>query len=63
VILEYLSQCLSASEIETIVRSAIKEIGARGVGDMGKLMTRIKDQLQGRADLSEVSALVKSLLG
>lgn len=63
VILEYLPQRLNAGEIEAIVRAVIEEIGARGMGDMGKVMARIKGKLQGRADLSEVSALVKSLLG
>jgi uncharacterized protein YqeY len=62
VILEYLPQRLDSGEIEAIVRGAIEEIGARGIGDMGKVMARIKGKLQGRADLAEVSALVKSLL-
>lgn len=63
VILEYLPQRLSTGEIEAIVHAVIEEVGARGMGDMGKVMARIKGKLQGRADLSEVGALVKSLLG
>jgi uncharacterized protein YqeY len=63
IIQEYLPQALSEAEVEETIRSALAETGASGVGDMGKVMAVLKPKMQGRADLSAVSARVKSLLG
>ncbi|QXP85442.1 GatB/YqeY domain-containing protein [Methylococcus sp. Mc7] len=62
IIQEYLPQALSEAEVTAILQAAIEESGAKGIGDMGKVMALAKPKLQGRTDLSAASARVKSLL-
>jgi uncharacterized protein YqeY len=59
----YLPQALSEAEIDTLIRDAIAATGASGVSGMGKVMAVLKPKMQGRADMTAVSARVKSLLG
>lgn len=63
VLQEFLPQALSEAEIEAMIKQAIESTGAIGVKDMSKIMTVLRPQLQGRADMGAVSALVKKLLG
>jgi uncharacterized protein YqeY len=62
VIQQYLPEALSESEIAALVAEAIRDSGASSIRDMGKVMTRLKPKMQGRADMTEVSALVKQQL-
>ncbi len=50
---------LSADQIAAAIDEAIKATGASGAADMGKLMAVLKPQLAGKADMAEVSKLVK----
>ena len=59
----YLPAALSIEEIDTIVAQAITQAGVTEMRDMGKAMALIKPQVQGRADLGEVSKLLKAKLG
>ena len=59
----YMPQPLPEAEIEAAVAAAIASAGAKGPGDMGKVMALLKAQLAGRADLGRVSALVTARLG
>lgn len=59
----YLPERLTREEIEARVRAAIAETGARGRGDVGKVMQRLAPELRGRADLKEVNRVVQDLLG
>ncbi len=63
IIQEYLPEALSEDEIAAIVEQAIAETGASSMRDMGKVMGKVKPQVQGRADMGQVSALVKQKLG
>jgi uncharacterized protein len=58
----YLPQRLSADEVAAEVARVVKELGAAGPGDMGKVMGAVKAQLAGKADMSMVSAAVKGAL-
>lgn len=58
----YLPPQLSAAEIEAAVASAVAAHGATGIRDMGKVMSTLKSELAGRADMGQVSALVKARL-
>jgi len=58
----YLPQQLAEAEIQKEINSAIAEVGASGVKDMGKVMAALKSKLAGRADMGKVSALVKARL-
>jgi len=60
---DYLPTALSNDELKSIIAHAIKESGATSVKDMGKLMALLKPQVQGRADMTEVSKIVKESLG
>jgi uncharacterized protein YqeY len=63
VIQDYLPQALTEAEIDGMIREAITATGAEGISGMGKVMAVIKAPMQGRADMTLVSARVKSLLG
>ena len=58
----YLPARLSAEEVATEVRAIVAEIGAKGPGDMGKVMGAVKAKLAGKADMGEVSSAVKAAL-
>jgi hypothetical protein len=58
----YMPQALSDAEIEAAVGEAIAAAGAKAPSDMGKVMGALKGKLAGRADMTKVSALVKSKL-
>jgi len=63
ILMAYMPEPLAEAELEAIVKAAISETGAESMRDMGKVMAIVKAQAQGRADMSAVSARVKSLLG
>ncbi len=58
----YLPQRMSVEEINTEVKAIVTELGAKGPGDMGKVMGVVKTRLAGKADMSQVSAAVKAAL-
>ena len=62
IITQYLPEPLSAAEIEQLVNEAIAATGAEKMADMGKVMGQLKAKLQGRADMTQVSALIKAKL-
>lgn len=62
IIAEFLPQPLSDEEIDTLVQKAIATTGAESIKDMGKVMGILKPQMQGRADMSQVSERVKAQL-
>lgn len=58
----YLPARLSADEIAAEVKAIVAEVGAKGPGDMGKVMGAVKARLAGKADMGQVSAAVKQAL-
>lgn len=62
IISKYLPEPLSAAEIEQLVNDAIASTGAEKMADMGKVMAQLRPSLQGRADMAQVSALIKARL-
>jgi uncharacterized protein len=58
----YLPARLSADEVAAEVKAIVAEVGAKGPGDMGKVMGAAKQRLAGKADMGQVSAAVKSAL-
>ena len=63
VIQGYLPAALTEAEIAALVESAVAESGASAMSDMGKVMAILRPEVQGRADMGAVSALVKARLG
>jgi len=62
VIQEFLPQQLSEAEISDAIDAALATIDASGMAAMGPLMGILKPQMQGRADMGQVSRLVKAKL-
>lgn len=62
VIQEFLPSQLTQAEIETLIKQAIAQTSAQSIRDMAKVMEVLKPQLQGRADIGAVGALVKGQL-
>jgi len=58
----YLPARMSTGEIQAEVKSIVAELGAKGPGDMGKVMGAAKARLAGKADMGQVSSAVKSAL-
>ena len=58
----YLPQRLSAEEVAAEVKAIVAELGAKGPGDMGKVMGVVKTRLAGKAEMGQVSAAVKAAL-
>lgn len=58
----YLPEQLSADEVAALVDEVVAATGASGMQDMGKVMGQLKAKVQGRADMGQLSALVKAKL-
>lgn len=58
----YLPQALGAGEVDALVARCVAEVGATSARDMGKVMARMKELVEGRADMGVVSARVKERL-
>ena len=62
VLAAYLPEKMNADKIAAAVDAVITETGAKAPSDMGKLMAVLKPRLAGKADMAEVSKLVKAKL-
>jgi len=62
VIQDFMPALLSADEVQKLLEEAISSASASSIRDMGKVMGILRSQVQGRADMSQVSAMVKERL-
>lgn len=62
VIAQFLPEALTDEEIEKVVVETIKQIGAEGMKDMGKVMGIVNKELSGQADGKTISNIVKAKL-
>src|SRR5258705_13071648 len=62
VIRGFLPQQMSEAEAKAAIAAAIKETGAAGMKDIGKVMAVLKERHAGKMDFGKASGLVKSLL-
>jgi len=62
IIESYLPAQMSDADIEAAARKAIKDTGAVGKRDMGKVMKAVMEQCKGRADGNKVKEIVNRLL-
>ncbi len=58
----YLPVQAGDAEVEAAIADAIAAVGATGPQAMGKVMASVKASLAGRADMTNVSAMVKARL-
>ncbi len=59
---KYLPEQIPEDELKKVVQEAIKKTGAKEIKDMGKVMGSITAQVKGKADMSQVSQIVKESL-
>ncbi|MGD9767769.1 MAG: GatB/YqeY domain-containing protein [Pseudolabrys sp.] len=62
IITSYLPQQMSDDEVKAAIDGAIKEIGAAGMKDMGKVIGALKAKYAGQMDFAKASGLVKQAL-
>ena len=62
VLQDYLPQALTGDEVAAILDKVVVETGASGIKDMSKVMAAIRPLIIGRADMAEISGLIKSRL-
>ncbi len=59
----FLPQAVSEAELRAVVAEAVKQSGATGPREMGKVIGLVMAQVKGRAEGAQVSKLVKEALG
>lgn len=60
---QYMPEQLSADELQKLVTEAISKTGAASMKDMGKVIGMLKPTVQGRADMGQLSQMIKAALG
>ena len=58
----FMPRAMSEEEVAVLVDRIVRETGANGMQDMGRVMGAVKAALTGRADMALVSARVKARL-
>jgi uncharacterized protein YqeY len=58
----YLPEMLSEEEIKKMAKETIEKVRAKNIKDMGRVMKELMPKIQGKAEPSLVSQIVKSLL-
>ncbi len=62
IISAYLPKQMSEDEVKAAIAEAVKDTGAAGMKDMGKVIGALKSRYAGRMDFARASALVKAAL-
>lgn len=60
---EFLPAALGEAQIEQLIAEAVAASGAQSARDMGAVMALLRPNVQGRADMADVSRRVKAHLG
>ena len=59
----YLPEALGEDELAALIKQTVADTGASSIRDMGMVMNKLREQVQGRADMKAVSSAVKEQLG
>jgi len=59
---KYLPEQVSETEIENLAKEAVKNIGAKAMSDMGKVMKELMPKLKGKAEPQAITAIIKKLI-
>ena len=62
VLMEYLPEQLSTEEVEKIINEIFEEVKPESQKDMGKVMKEAQAKLKGKADMKEVSTIIREKL-
>src|SRR5688572_471151 len=63
IIQSFMPKQLSEDEMKSEIQKTVRDMGAQGMKDMGKVMGALKQRYAGRMDMGKAGAIVKSLLG
>ena len=58
----YMPEQMTAEEIENVIEDAFSKINPTGPSDMGKIMGMVTPIFKGKADMSEVSKMIREKL-
>ena len=58
----YMPEQISEEELSNIIEQAIKKVNATTIKDMGSVMKIVSSKVKGRADMQQVSSIIKSKL-
>ena len=58
----YLPEQLSEAEINEIIDKVFAEVNPTGMSDMGKVMGKVTPLVKGKADMGQVSSIIRSKL-
>lgn len=59
---KYLPEEMSEEEVTATIKSAVQEVGATSLKDIGKVMALIMPKLKGKTDGSKINEIVKNFL-
>jgi hypothetical protein len=59
VLKKYMPQQMELAEVDKIIQDIIKKTGASSMKDMGPVMSQVKEILAGKANMAEVSKIIK----
>lgn len=59
VLKKYMPQQMELAEVDKIIQDIIKKTGASSMKDMGPVMYQVKEILAGKANMAEVSKIIK----
>ncbi len=62
ILMKYLPEQLSSEEVEKIINEIFDEVKPEGQKDMGKVMKEAQAKLKGKADMKEVSSIIREKL-
>lgn len=62
VLMNYLPEQLTKEEVEKVIDEIFAEVKPEGQKDMGKVMKEASEKLKGKADMKEVSNIIKEKL-
>jgi uncharacterized protein len=63
IITGFLPQQMDEGEARAAIEAVVKEAGAAGMKDMGRVMAALKERYAGRMDFGKASGMVKGMLG
>ena len=53
---------MSEAEVKAAIAAVVKDVGAAGMKDMGKVMAALKERYAGKMDFGKASPIVKAEL-
>ena len=62
ILLKYLPEQLSKEDVEKVINDLFDELKPEGQKDMGKVMKEAQAKLKGKADMKEVSTIIREKL-